>query len=49
VGSKLLEKIDTVSVALEPAGRPFASPTGKSILEAYFGTPPNHSLIEFVA
>ena len=49
MGSKLLEKTDTVSVALEPAGRPFASPTGKPILEAYFGTAPNHSLIEFVA
>lgn len=39
---KLLEEIDTVFVTLEPAGRPFASPTGKPILEAYFGTPPNH-------
>jgi anti-sigma factor RsiW len=39
---KLLEEIDTVFVTLEPAGRPFAKPTGKPILEAYFGTPPNH-------
>jgi hypothetical protein len=39
---KLLEEIDTVFVTLEPAGRPFATPTGKPILEAYFGTPPNH-------
>ena len=39
---KLLQEIDTVFVTLEPAGRPFASPTGKPILEAYFGTPPNH-------
>jgi len=39
---KLLEEIDTVFVTLEPAGRPFAAPTGKPILEAYFGTPPNH-------
>jgi hypothetical protein len=39
---KVLDEIDTVFVTLEPAGRPFASPTGKPILEAYFGTPPNH-------
>jgi hypothetical protein len=39
---KILEEIDTVFVTLEPAGRPFTSPTGKPILEAYFGTPPNH-------
>jgi len=39
---KLLEEIDTVFVTLEPAGKPFAAPTGKPILEAYFGTPPNH-------
>jgi anti-sigma factor RsiW len=39
---KLLEEIDTVFVTLEPAGRPFAKPTGKPLLEAYFGTPPNH-------
>jgi len=39
---KLLEEIDTVFVTLEPAGQPFAIPTGKPLLEAYFGTPPNH-------
>jgi hypothetical protein len=39
---KLLEEIDTVFVTLEPAGRSFTAPTGKAILEAYFGTPPNH-------
>lgn len=39
---KILEEIDTVFVTLEPAGKPFASPTGKPLLEAYFGTPPNH-------
>jgi hypothetical protein len=39
---KLLEEIDTVFVTLEPAGRFFNAPTGKAILEAYFGTPPNH-------
>jgi hypothetical protein len=39
---KLLEEIDTVFVTLEPAGKPFAIPTGKPLLEAYFGTPPNH-------
>jgi anti-sigma factor RsiW len=39
---RLLEEIDTVFVTLEPAGRPFAAPTGKPLLEAYFGTPPNH-------
>ena len=39
---KVLEEIDTVFVTLEPAGRPFATPTGKPLLEAYFGTPPNH-------
>jgi anti-sigma factor RsiW len=39
---KLLEEIDTVFVTLEPAGRAFATPTGKPLLEAYFGTPPNH-------
>jgi hypothetical protein len=40
--AKLLEEIDTVFVTLEPAGKPFAAPTGKPLLEAYFGTPPNH-------
>jgi predicted nucleic acid-binding Zn-ribbon protein len=39
---KVLEEIDTVFVTLEPAGRPFSAPTGKPVLEAYFGTPPNH-------
>jgi hypothetical protein len=39
---KLLDEIDTVFVTLEPADKPFATPTGKAILEAYFGTPPNH-------
>jgi len=39
---KLLEEIDTVFVTLEPANRSFTMPTGKPILEAYFGTPPNH-------
>lgn len=39
---KLLQEIDTVFVTLEPAGKPFANPTGKPLLEAYFGTPPNH-------
>lgn len=39
---KTLEEIDTVFVTLEPAGQPFRSPTGKALLEAYFGTPPNH-------
>jgi hypothetical protein len=39
---KLLDEIDTVFVTLEPAGRPFTTPTGKALLEAYFGTPPNH-------
>jgi len=39
---KILEEIDTVFVTLEPAGKPFSNPTGKPLLEAYFGTPPNH-------
>lgn len=39
---KVLEEIDTVFVTLEPAGKPFSMPTGKALLEAYFGTPPNH-------
>jgi hypothetical protein len=39
---KVLEEIDTVFVTLEPAGRATTTPTGKPILEAYFGTPPNH-------
>jgi len=39
---KVLEEIDTVFVTLEPAGRRATVPTGKPILEAYFGTPPNH-------
>jgi anti-sigma factor RsiW len=39
---KLLDEIDTVFVTLEPADRSFTTPTGKPILEAYFGTPPNH-------
>jgi hypothetical protein len=39
---KILDEIDTVFVTLEPAGKPFSAPTGKALLEAYFGTPPNH-------
>jgi hypothetical protein len=39
---KTLQEIDTVFVTLEPADRPFTTPTGKPLLEAYFGTPPNH-------
>jgi len=39
---RILEEIDTVFVTLEPAGHSFKAPTGKPILEAYFGTPPNH-------
>jgi hypothetical protein len=39
---KVLQEIDTVFVTLEPEGRPFTSPSGKPILDAYFGTPPNH-------
>jgi hypothetical protein len=39
---KVLQEIDTVFVTLEPKGRPFTSPSGKPILDAYFGTPPNH-------
>jgi hypothetical protein len=40
--AKVFEEIDTVFVTLEPKGRPFSAPTGKPVLEAYFGTPPNH-------
>ena len=39
---KILDEIDTVFVTLEPADKPFSNPTGKPLLEAYFGTPPNH-------
>jgi hypothetical protein len=39
---KLLQEIDTVFVTIEPADKSFTTPTGKPILEAYFGTPPNH-------
>ena len=39
---KTLDEIDTVFITLEPANHPFTAPTGKPILEAYFGTPPNH-------
>ena len=39
---KLLQEIDTVFVTLEPADSRFTAPTGKAVLEAYFGTPPNH-------
>lgn len=39
---KVLQEIDTVFVTLEPEGHPFTSPSGKPILDAYFGTPPNH-------
>jgi hypothetical protein len=39
---QVLEEIDTVFVTLEPAENPHTAPTSKSILEAYFGTPPNH-------
>jgi hypothetical protein len=40
--TRVLEHIDTVFVTLEPAGHPLTAPLGKAILEAYFGTPPNH-------
>jgi hypothetical protein len=40
--SKVLEEIDTVFVTLEPATGRLASPTGRPILEAYFGLPANH-------
>lgn len=39
---KVLQEIDTVFVTLEPQGHPFTSPSSKPILDAYFGTPPNH-------
>jgi len=39
---KVLEEIDTVFVTLEPSGLTAKLPTGKPLLEAYFGTPPNH-------
>jgi hypothetical protein len=39
---KVLEQIDTVFVTLEPSGLAPKMPTGKPLLEAYFGTPPNH-------
>jgi len=39
---KVLEEIDTVFVTLEPSGLAPKMPTGKPLLEAYFGTPPNH-------
>jgi hypothetical protein len=39
---KLLDEIDTVFVTLEPTDHSMTTPTGKPILEAYFGTPPNH-------
>ncbi len=39
---KVLAEIDTVFVTLEPLGLEPAGPTGKPILDAYFGTPPNH-------
>jgi hypothetical protein len=39
---KVLEQIDTVFVTLEPSGLAPKVPTGKPLLEAYFGTPPNH-------
>ena len=40
--AKVLEEIDTVFVTLEPSGQALKTPTGKPLLEAYFGTPPNH-------
>jgi hypothetical protein len=39
---KVLSEIDTVFVTLEPSWQDHAGPTGKPILDAYFGTPPNH-------
>jgi hypothetical protein len=39
---KVLAEIDTVFVTLEPSLRDQTRPTGKPILDAYFGTPPNH-------
>jgi hypothetical protein len=42
--AKVLAEIDTVFVTLEPSSllQDHAQPTGKPILDAYFGTPPNH-------
>jgi archaellum component FlaC len=39
---KVLDEIDTVFVTLERLGAAFTAPKGKPVLEAYFGTPPNH-------
>jgi archaellum component FlaC len=39
---KVLDEIDTVFVTLERLGAAFTVPKGKPVLEAYFGTPPNH-------
>ncbi|MDD5543151.1 MAG: hypothetical protein PHX83_08250 [Acidobacteriia bacterium] len=39
---KVLDEIDTVFVTLERVGEAFTLPKGKPVLEAYFGTPPNH-------
>jgi hypothetical protein len=39
---QVLQEIDTVFITLEPAQNSHTAPTSKSILEAYFGTPPNH-------
>jgi flagellar hook-basal body complex protein FliE len=41
---KVLAEIDTVFVTLEPTSmsQDHTRPTGKPILDAYFGTPPNH-------
>ena len=39
---KVLAEIDTVFVTLQPSSQDHSRPSGKPILDAYFGTPPNH-------
>jgi flagellar motor protein MotB len=39
---KVLNEIDTVFVTLEPKNKALHTPTGKPILDAYFGSPANH-------
>jgi hypothetical protein len=48
VGSKLLEETDTVFVT-RACGAAVGLSDREPILAAYFGTPPNHSLIELAA
>ena len=39
---KVLAKINSVFVTIEPSNRDVTAPTGKKVLYAFFGEKPNH-------